>query len=290
MITTNDAFAQQQRRVKKSRKATNKGKVTANPRANQSSKSRTSKKTKTKKRTNRSKTAESVPNTNRQRYHKNPFRLQSSPRNSTKFFGLDIGPGGYWSNHNFALAKQDGQFDVEALALDPWKSLHLTIHAFTHKAMLTPRTSFIIGSSIDFNRYGFTRDIMLQPGAEQLTILDRPADYKTNRFSNTFITVPVLLSFDTRPNQANKGLRISAGAYGGVMVGKSKIKQKTGFLGKTIIRDDFNQNKFRYGLTARLGLGPVEFVAKYGLNNMFKTGEGPVLRPYMLGISVVKPF
>ena len=46
-------------------------------------------------------------------------------------------------------------------------------------------------------------------------------------------------------------------------------------------------NTFRYGLTARVGLGFIRFYANYDLVPLFQKDRGPELYPVSVGITIL---
>jgi hypothetical protein len=54
-----------------------------------------------------------------------------------------------------------------------------------------------------------------------------------------------------------------------------KVKQK----------DDFNLNRFRYGITGRFGYAWINLFVNYGLSDLFEDGTGPELTPVSAGLA-----
>jgi hypothetical protein len=64
-------------------------------------------------------------------------------------------------------------------------------------------------------------------------------------------------------------------------------KQRSEAEGKVKIKDDFNLNPFRYGLTARIDFPWFDFYLNYNLSEMFEDGQGPATQTFSAGINIV---
>ena len=94
-----------------------------------------------------------------------------------------------------------------------------------------------------------------------------------------------MLEFQTKGKHHRNEFRISGGGYISLLMSAGQ-KQKSDEFGVQKERDDFNLNKFRYGVIGKISVGHVGFYAKYALNNMFQEGEGPELHPFTVGVTL----
>jgi len=192
---------------------------------------------------------------------------------------LDIGFSTYLHNNSLNLPTSLDQFELLYGG-----SLNLNFHLIRHRIpVVKSHVSIEYGLSFAFKNYKFANDFRILPDELTFQMEDDGTMYDKNKLKTTFLEVPVLLTLT--PGR-KKGVYLSGGVYGGVLIGsKQKLKTESG--DKTRVRDDFNLNKFRYGLIGRIGVGPIAFYAQYSLNDLFKDAQGPVLRPFNIGVSLL---
>ncbi len=114
--------------------------------------------------------------------------------------------------------------------------------------------------------------------------------YKKNKISFSYIDIPLEFRLRTKNE-----FRASLGFKFGLLV-NSHTKYKGDdyiFNGNDQIqvkfKDVYNIEKFRYGITARVGWKFVNFMGFYSLSGLFKKDKGPDLYPISVGISLM-PF
>ena len=192
---------------------------------------------------------------------------------------LDIGFSSYLHDNSINLPTSLDQYE---LLYDG--SLNLNFHVVRHRIpIIKSHASIEYGLSFAFMNYKFANDFKIIPDQLAFQVEDDGTAYKKNKLKTTFLEVPVL--FTLTPGR-RKGVYLSGGWYGGILI-NSKQKLKTESGEKTKIKDDFNLNKFRYGIVGRLGVGPIAFYAQYSLNNLFKDNQGPELRPFNIGVTLL---
>jgi hypothetical protein len=120
-------------------------------------------------------------------------------------------------------------------------------------------------------------------------LVARTDNYKKNKLGLTYIDVPLELRFRTKPSPKNNSFKIALGFKAGILAdGKTKVKQKDpqGDL-KVYKEKRFEDlNRFRYGVTLRIGYGPINVVGYYALSKIFDNGRGPSITPYSIGLSL----
>jgi hypothetical protein len=221
-------------------------------------------------------------------------------KNDTKFYNWDVSFGNNWGNNNwndfrvglldigFSTYMYKGSLNLPA-ELDDFDlsyggSLNFNLHVVRHRLSLVKRNLQLeYGLTVSWMQYKFTNDFKILEDTIPFTIVDDGTAYKKNKLKTTFLEIPLMLTL--APGK-NKSFYISAGVYGGVLLGaKQKLKTESG--NKIKIKDDFNLNKFRYGVTGRIGFGPVALYAQVGLNGLFKEDQGPKLLPLNIGLTVL---
>ncbi|MGB0930032.1 MAG: outer membrane beta-barrel protein [Chitinophagales bacterium] len=208
----------------------------------------------------------------------------SNDKVKTRWFMLDFGFNTYLSDGSFNLPNELNDFD-----LDYARSVNVNMHIFRQRiGLINNNFNFMYGLELAWNNYHFENDITLLHNVDEVTVVESGVDFKKNKLATTFLQVPVLFNIETNPRKPGKSFRISVGGYGGLLLG-ARTKQKSSENGKVKIKDDFNLNKFRYGVIGQVGVGCINFYVDYALNDLFKDNTGPELRPISIGFTLV-PF
>lgn len=110
-------------------------------------------------------------------------------------------------------------------------------------------------------------------------------DYIKNKLSLNYITLPVELRFRTLKKPK---FRLFVGGKAGYLV-NSHTKYVDDDIKIKVYRIK-NVDPLMYGLTARIGIGRVQFTGYYSLTSVFERGKGEKdLIPYSVGINLI-PF
>jgi len=116
-------------------------------------------------------------------------------------------------------------------------------------------------------------------------------DYKKNKLTVAYLDFPVELRFRTKNETGNK-FKFSIGFQPGFLMNKhtkyvgTDLWDGTGKKIKRKVHDLSNIEKYRYGITARIGYGMYNFMFYYSLTNVFKKDKGPELAPMSIGITL----
>lgn len=192
---------------------------------------------------------------------------------------LDIGFSTYLHDGNLNLPRELDDFDLLYGG-----SININWHVIRHRVRLIKSDlRFEYGLTLSWMQYKFSNDFRILEDTSPLTLQDDGIDYKKNKLKTTFLEIPFMLTI--APGK-RKSFYLSGGYFVGFLIG-SKQKLKTQDGDKTKIKDDFNLNKFRYGVAGRIGLGPIAFYAEIALNDLFKEDQGPQLTPFNIGITVL---
>ncbi len=126
----------------------------------------------------------------------------------------------------------------------------------------------------------------------QLVPINDSIKYKRNKLNTNYLEAPLEFRFRTKPLVKSYRLKIAVGLRGGMLI-SSHIKfigQGTAFgqPGDNVKIKEYkvpNLAKYRYGLTARVGFGPFNFIGYYGLSTLFDQGLGPAIVPVSIGFT-----
>ena len=116
--------------------------------------------------------------------------------------------------------------------------------------------------------------------------------FSSNKLQTTYLEVPLELRFRTKPNSKGQSFKIAAGIRGGLLItSHAKYKGEGTAFGLTQQEIKYKQydipnlENLRYGATVRVGYGPFNVNAYYGLSTLFEKGRGPEMVPFQQGIS-----
>lgn len=205
-------------------------------------------------------------------------------RLKTRWILLDVGLLNYLDNSNLDI-------NNSVFELNQGKSWDVNLHLFRQRVSFARNhMSLMYGVAFDFNIYNFNHNSTLIADTNVVAFRtpDAEVNYSKNKFRTTYMDIPVTLNFNTNPRKSSKSVRIGLGAYGGMLVG-AVTKQKSSKFGKVKERDNYNAERFRYGVYGDLGIGPINLYAKYQLSNLFDNNPIGSLQPLSFGIKVI-PF
>lgn len=171
--------------------------------------------------------------------------------------------------------------ELDHLDLDLGKSIHFKWDIVRSRLGRKDQTLGIeYGLAISYIGYAFNNSTRLTPntGTHQFTSED--ISYKKNKLKTSFLEIPVMLSIRSK---SRSGFNLSAGGYAGLLL-RTKQKFKNENNVKEKVKDDFNINKFRFGLQGIIGIGNAKVYAQYSLTDLFVENEGPELTPLNFGI------
>lgn len=128
-------------------------------------------------------------------------------------------------------------------------------------------------------------------GTQFLPIPDS-INFKKNKLNTNYLDIPLEFRFRTKPNDRGKSFKLAVGVKGGLLL-SSKVKYvgegtTFGLSQQEVKYKDFrvpNIDNIRYGLTFRVGYGPINAQVYYGLSTLFEKGLGPQMAPLNIGIS-----
>lgn len=115
--------------------------------------------------------------------------------------------------------------------------------------------------------------------------------YKKYKIVTQYIEIPLELRWAANPEKYNSTFKVALGVKVGTQINaatKARItRDQEGFGGYSErIKDRRNFNSTRIAGTLRVGYGPVSVFAAYQLNDFFREGAGPNIRPYTVGIAL----
>lgn len=164
-------------------------------------------------------------------------------------------------------------------------NLNLMEHKFNFG---TPYVGLTTGLGFSFTSVAFRDDYVLSYNADTIfAAIDTVNTYSKNKLKASYLTVPLLLEFNTSAN-SNKSFYIATGVVGGVRL-TSKIKRNGEYDGKEFeekVKGTYGLNSFKLDAAVRMGYGDWGVFANYNLLPMFENGKTTEVYPLTFGLSL----
>lgn len=220
-------------------------------------------------------------------------------RDDWEYFWDDNGRfKGSWSGFSMGLSNfTDQDFSIsrsgtdEFMDLNTGKSWNMNINFAQYSLnLINNKFGLVTGLGLEFNFYRFDSDNSIQKDADGVIInQDLPATWNVekSKFTTTYATLPILFELHSSSSQ-HKGIVFAAGVVGGAKLGSNTkvVYKEDGDKKKDRVRNDYSLNPFRYGVTARLGVGDWLVYGTYYLTPLFEDGKGPELYPFSVGLAL----
>src|SRR5690606_33690517 len=124
------------------------------------------------------------------------------------------------------------------------------------------------------------------------TIYGEDVEISVNTTAINYLDIPLEFRYHLNKNDYSKGFRFALGGKVGFLMNahtKVEITEPSGLTKKIKTRQDLGLSPIRYGVYSRVGLAGFNLWAYYGLNQVFKEGQGPFATEatqFNFGISV----
>lgn len=144
------------------------------------------------------------------------------------------------------------------------------------------------GLGFSFTSVAFNDNYVLSSTSDTLTAyIDTVNTYSKNKLKATYLTVPLLLEFNTHMD-SDKSFYLAAGVVGGVRLA-SKLKRKGEFDGKEFVQKEkgkYALNSFKADALVRVGYSHWGAFASYSLLPLFDKGKTVDMYPLTFGLSL----
>jgi hypothetical protein len=219
---------------------------------------------------------------------------------STNWWIVDVGFAGYDDKTNYAtvpsayFANRPGQpvIGPSDFKLRSGKSVNVNIWFFMQRLNLVKHyVNLKYGLGLELNNYRYKSNISYKENGvspyppytnnTSSFIMRDSVAFSKNKLAADYITVPMMLNFNTNPNSRHKGLSFSAGVSAGYLYAQ-RNKQKSSEIGKDKNRGDYDLAKFKLSYVGELGIGSVKLYGSYSPNSLYDSRLD--MRPYTLGL------
>ncbi|MES2378606.1 MAG: outer membrane beta-barrel protein [Bacteroidota bacterium] len=180
------------------------------------------------------------------------------------FSRFDLGLTTLVDNGSFTLSPKN-----DFLSYRSWKSSNVGFDLVQFGYRASPNFKIYISGGFDWMLLRLRKDITIQRDAPTLTYVTDNIHFSKNRFSSTYLRVPLSFEFRTNEYSNGKRFRFIVGPETGILLG-ARVKQISEERGKQKLDDDYHFAKVRYGAFTRIGYGSAGLFAKYYFNDMFE--------------------
>ena len=177
---------------------------------------------------------------------------------------LDLGLATLVDNGSFTLSPQN-----EFLRYRAWKTSNVGFDVLQTGVRFTNAFKIYLSAGFDWTNIRLRDNITILPNQPVLTYRQDAITYSKNRFSSSYLRLPLSFEFRTNEDADGKRFHIVVGPEGGFLLTAS-VKQISQENGKQKVNDTYNYATFRYGGFARVGYGAWGLFAKYYFNDMFE--------------------
>lgn len=200
--------------------------------------------------------------------------------------GFELGINGYLTPNN------DLNFtgDAELIDLRYEKSVIVNLNLFQQSfPLIRNNLGLVTGFGVSWNNYRFDNQTRIQHTREGLNIFEIEDPIRKNKLTLTYITVPLMLEYQTSSRKQLERFHLAGGMILGTRIGThtKTVFDEDGKKRKEKDYSNFHVPPFRFDVTGRIGWGRVNLFATYALNSLFKEDKGPELYPFSVGIRLV---
>jgi hypothetical protein len=140
--------------------------------------------------------------------------------------------------------------------------------------IIKDRLRLAAGLGFQFESYAFDKNIRLGKEPYLQGIEDTIRDYRKNTLNANYVTLPVVLQFNTRRN-LEKPFHIAVGAIAGYRIGSNMTYKwsEDGRRQRERLRNDYALEPYRLSAIAQIGIGNSVIWAQYDLTMKFNASN-----------------
>lgn len=198
--------------------------------------------------------------------------------------GIDVGVSGWFTPTN--AIQVDGRKDLE---LDYKQSVYCAINLLDKRVELIPnRLALVTGLGFQLQTFGMKNNYRMVDSPDSLYgTLDNVRNYKRNSLNANYLTVPLVLQFNTKRN-LEEAFHVSAGVMGGYLLSSNFFYKwdENGKTQKEKAEGNYNLNPFQVNAVAEIGFGNYTLVGTYGLNPLFQKDKAPELQSFSVALRI----
>ncbi|MET3113924.1 hypothetical protein AAKU52_001656 [Pedobacter sp. CG_S7] len=211
--------------------------------------------------------------------------LKNVEANKGRFIGgitftrLDLGFSKLIDNGSFNLSPEN-----EFLSYKGIKTSTISFDVLQFGYRFNPQFKVYLAGGFDWTLIRLRKNITIQQGTRDLAFVEETTNFSKNRFSNSYVHIPLNFELRSKENDNGKRFYFVFGPEVSFLL-NGKVKQVSDEHGKVKYKDDYNFQSFRYGGTVRLGYGGIGLFTKYYFNDMFDSPAQKGLKNMSVGIT-----
>ena len=219
-------------------------------------------------------------------YH---YKRHRSDRVTTNWMIVDLGYSGFTDNTDYSSPEAQaflhnpngtplykGDFNIKGTRISNFSLWFFMQRRNLYKGIINLK----YGIGIENNNYYYKTPITYVDGATPYVFRDS-VSFGKNKIALDYLTVPLMINFNTNPDRHSGGFTISFGVSGGWLY-SSRQKQESDERGKKKNKTDFNFSNWKAAYIAELGLGPIKIYGSYAITKMHEFAIDQ--RPYNVGL------
>ena len=195
------------------------------------------------------------------------------------FTRLDIGFSRLIDNGSFKLSPKNDFLDYRGIKTS---TISFDLAYFGYR--FNPNFRIYAAAGFDWTLIRLEKNITIQKNTPDLTYVEESIDFSKNRFSSSYVHIPLNFEFRTNENQRGKRFYFVVGPEVSFLL-NGKVKQISEERGKQKFRNDYDFQKVRLGGTLRVGYSGIGLFTKYYFNDMFDTEAQKGLKNLAFGIT-----
>lgn len=188
--------------------------------------------------------------------------------------------------NNFYQNQQD-------LNLKILSSRGANIYLFNKINPKSEHVQFRIGFGLGLDNYSFKKDVLPVPLTDSTFFIQGNSvgsdtiEFIKSKISVNHFDIPLEVVFQSK--NSSGAFKVALGVRVGYVfdVHTKRVTEVNNFKLTEKTKADFNIQRMRYGLTARLMYSGFNFFFMHNLSPIFQKGKGPALSNFMAGISIL---
>ncbi len=180
------------------------------------------------------------------------------------FSRFDLGFSRLIDNGSFTLSPKNQFLDYKG-----GKTSYVGFDVLQLGYRFNPYFKIYLAGGFDWTLIRLRQNITIQQNASTLTYTTDNVNYSKNRFSASYLRIPLAFDFRTKDNKNGNKFHITVGPEIGFLL-NGKVKQISSDFGKKKFYDNYHFSQFRYGAYARAGYKNTGLFVKFYQNGMFE--------------------
>ncbi|WP_299288890.1 outer membrane beta-barrel protein [uncultured Mucilaginibacter sp.] len=180
------------------------------------------------------------------------------------FSRFDLGFARLIDNGSFTLSPKNQFLDYKG-----GKTAYVGFDVLQLGYRFNPYFKIYLAGGFDWTLIRLRQNITIQENTSTLTYTTDQVNYSKNRFSASYLRIPLAFDFRTKDDKRGNKFHFTVGPEIGFLL-NGKVKQISDEMGKKKFYDNYHFKQFRYGYYARVGYKSTGLFVKYYANDVFE--------------------